>query len=176
MNKIITKNDKIINSYSSSSILFVLVGLIMIIMPGLITSSFGLVVGVFCILLGVSRILIFSKDNNEKFQLVFGILVFLIGVFLLANPKFISGIIPTVAGVVIILNAINKLSVIFNSRMVKTSYWISDLIVAIVLLCLGLIFVIHPIGTGETIIRVLGVILLIEGLYDILVIAHNRKK
>lgn len=152
-----------------TSILYVIFGLIMLLLPGVIIDSFGLVIGAFCLFIGVSQIYAYNISNynvSKNVNLVLGIVLILFGIYIFINPKFVTSIIPIIVGVLIIVNAFGKLSQLVLIK--KSGFDINNinLIINIVFLILGCILIFNPLKSIELLLRIVGIILLIDGLYD----------
>ena len=65
-------NNRVINSYSASSFIYVIVGLIMMIVPGMINSSFGYFIGAICLFIGSIQIYSYIENRARVFNLVIG--------------------------------------------------------------------------------------------------------
>ncbi len=169
-------NNRVINSYSASSFIYVVIGLIMMIIPGMVNSSFGYFIGAICLFIGSIQMYSYLENRARVFNLVIGVLFFLFGIYLFMNPTFIASIIPFVAGIFVIINAVGKLGDLLAIKDLKSTVWISNLIVTIVLLALGIVLIFNPLGSLELLIRVFGLILFVSGVYDIVMVTNVRKR
>lgn len=151
-----------------SALLYIIIGLLLIIFPGVLNDFFGLAIGALCLVIGVSKIYANSDSNMHNANLTIGILFTMFGIYLFINPKFLTAIIPVVAGVFVIVNAINKISRVMTYG--NSTYKTGDIIAAIILFILGVVLLFNPVGSVELLIRIFGGIILINGVYDFIVI------
>lgn len=156
----------------TSSIVYIVLGAIMIILPGFVNDFFSTIIGLVILIFGVaelaSYVSIRSYVPSAKYTLFFGLSLSLFGIYVLLNPNFISSIIPVISGILIIVDAINKLKQTSELKQAKYDKWWVNLIISIVLLIFGCILTKNPFGTVNLMIRIFGAVLLVDGLYDLL--------
>jgi uncharacterized membrane protein HdeD (DUF308 family) len=159
----------------TSALVYIALGTIMIIFPVFINDFFSTIVGVLILLFGISQITIYlykkSFSGLAKVTLALGIIGTVAGTYILLNPKFITSIIPLISGLIIIVNALNKIKQSAELKSSNYDKWWYTLVSAIVLLALGFILIANPFAAVEAIIRALGIILIVDGIYDILTVA-----
>lgn len=159
----------------TSAAVYIILGIIMIIFPAFINDFFSTIVGVLILLFGISQLVIYSSKSSYggliKITLGLGIIGTMAGIYILLNPKFITSIIPLISGLIIIINALNKVKQATELKEANYDKWWYTLISAIVLLALGFILIANPFAAVEVIIRTLGIILIVDGLYDIVTVA-----
>jgi uncharacterized membrane protein HdeD (DUF308 family) len=159
----------------TSAAFYIVLGIIMIIFPAFINDFFSTIVGVLILLFGVSQLAIYTSKSGYggmvKITLGLGVIGTLAGVYILLNPKFITSIIPLISGLIIIINALNKVKQSAELKASNYDKWWYTLVSALVLLTLGFILMANPFAAVEVIIRTLGIILIVEGIYDIVTVA-----
>ncbi len=164
----------------TSASVYIILGIIMVIFPVFVNNFFSTIVGVLILLFGISQITIYfhkkSYSNIVKVTLALGIIGTLAGTYILLNPKFITSIIPLVSGLVIIVNALNKIKQSAELKSANYYKWWHTLVSAIILLIIGCILISNPFEAVEIFIRVLGAILIVEGIYDIVTVASYTKE
>ena len=104
--------DSMKKSVMSSSIIYIVLGLVMIIIPGVVNDFFSTIIGVFFLFTGVSQLASYSSKKSyaagASANLIIGLAMTIFGIYIFLNPKFITSIIPIIAGIIILVNAINK--------------------------------------------------------------------
>jgi len=164
----------------TSATVYIILGIIMLVFPEFINDFFSTIVGVLILLFGVSQLAIYSSKNSYgglvKITLGLGIIATLAGIYILLNPKFITSMIPLISGLIIIVNALNKVKQSAELKSSNYNKWWYTLISAIVLLALGFILIANPFAAVEAIIRTLGIILIVEGIYDIITVASYSRE
>jgi uncharacterized membrane protein HdeD (DUF308 family) len=80
------------------TLLYVIMGLIMLLNPQFILDAVNYIVGIFVLIYGVIYIVRFLSKNTfntlSKFSLLAGLLCIVFGVYILLNPTLLSSIIP----------------------------------------------------------------------------------
>jgi uncharacterized membrane protein HdeD (DUF308 family) len=174
----ILKNMK--RSLITSSSINIILGIIFILFPAFVNDFFSTIVGLLILLFGVYQIVSYASKKSynvmSKVTLGLGIIGVFIGMYILLNPKFITSIIPLVSGLIIVINALNKIKQSSEFKASNYSKWWYNLISAIILLILGLILIYNPFKAVELIIRIFGIILIIEGIYDLITITSYSKE
>ena len=168
--------DSMKRSVMSSSIIYIVLGLVMIIIPGVVNDFFSTIIGVFFLFTGVSQLASYSSKKSyaagASANLIIGLAMTIFGIYIFLNPKFITSIIPIIAGIIILVNAINKVKQSIEYKTAKYSKWWINLISAVIVGIFGFILISNPFSTVEWLIRFLGFILLVDGLYN-MVIMNN---
>lgn len=163
-------------SVISNSIIYIILGFIMMIVPGFVNDFFSAIIGVFFLFVGVSQLASYSNKKSyatgANINLIFGLAMTIFGIYIFLNPKFITSIIPVIAGIVILVNAINKVKQSIEYRSAKYNKWWINLISAVIVGIFGFILISNPFSTVEWLIRFLGFVLFIDGLYN-MVIMNN---
>ncbi len=158
----------------TSATVYIILGIIMIVFPAFINDFFSTIVGVIILLFGLSQLAIYSSKNSfgglVKITLGLGIIGTMAGLYILLNPKFITSMIPLISGLIIIVNALNKVKQAAELRASNYDKWWYTLVSAIILLALGFLLIANPFAAVEVIIRTLGIILIVEGIYDIITV------
>ncbi len=159
----------------TSATIYIALGIIMIIFPAFINDFFSTIVGVLILLFGISQLAVYSSKSSYggviKITLGLGVIGTMAGIFILLNPKFITSIIPLVSGLIIIVNSLNKIKQAVELKASNYDKWWYTLVSAVVLIALGFILMANPFAAVEVIIRTLGIILIVDGVYDIVTVA-----
>lgn len=167
-------------SLFTTASIYIFFGIIMIIFPVFVNDFFSTIVGVLILLFGLSQVTIYLSQKNFtgmiKVTLGIGIIGILLGIYILLNPKFIASIIPLISGLVIIVNSINSIKQAVEFRKMNYKNWWYNLIASFLLFVTGCILIINPFGAVEMFIRILGIILIIDGIYNIFIIKACLKK
>ena len=154
----------------TTSIICILLGLILALMPGETLNFITYIIeGVF-ILVGAITIINFLKVNSKQDILsigfIQGVACILIAIFLIINPTLLVSILPICIGIWMIIGSLKKLQLIFKlgSVNVKVNFWY--IILAILMLTIGIIAVINPFETAIFIVRMLGIGIVSYALLD----------
>ncbi len=150
---------------------FVVVGLFLIIFPGVIAALAGYIIGALLVGFGVTRVIAyFDKDEEKKkgvFSLTIGIVSSVAGIYIIANPDVVSNFIVSIFGVIILVSGIVKLGNASKMRNSKMKNWWSSFAAGLISAIAGIVFIINPSVSHDIIMRVLGGVLIFEGISDL---------
>ena len=162
-----------------SAALYTLLGLVLLLWPERSTSVLCTMLGLVLVLCGISDILKFLSHRDGTLyaavHLVVGIILCAVGIWLMAQPTLIAVMIPRVIGALICIHGFNNLSGAFTLRKNRSSRWTAALLLAVVTLVLGVILVLSPFEAFTTVVRVIGLFLMYDGISDIWISAQIRK-
>ena len=103
-----------------------------------------------------------------NYELIEGILQFILGIITLINPDWVKAFFPMLIGMWIVLSSIIKFQFAINIKEDINSNWIIILTMSIITFILGLIIVFNPIGSVITITTLGGIVLFITELINII--------
>lgn len=163
---------KKLRNYSFAiSIVYIILGLLMILNPGFISNAINYVIGFLIILYGVVYIINLLTKKEEyilnRFNFFSGVMCISFGLFLVLNPEILQKLIPFCGSIIIFVDAIYQIR---NSIVLKKNgykYWYINLIVAGVFILFSVFVMIKAKEITETLIGVLGGVLLFDAILDI---------
>lgn len=150
---------------------FVVLGILLVIFPDKVANIAGYIAGALGIGFGVTKIIgYFSKSPEKKvtvFGLTIGIIFALAGIYIITRPHIVSNFIVSVFGVIIMVDGISKMKNALSLKKSGMKNYLAIFITATVELVLGIIFIINP-GLGlHTMLRIIGVVLIIAGVSNL---------
>ena len=170
---------KMRNSLIIMSVLYLILGIIMLIFPTEVSDFICYLVGLMFVFLGVSAVVMYMKEDEKtpfsSFTLVFGILFGAFGVYIVLNPKLLASFIPLVVGVFLIVDSISKLSLSFDLKKIQYKNWWQMMIVAFVILACGIFLLTTPFAVVKVSIMVIGAILIALSISNIFTIYSYSK-
>ncbi|HYX05402.1 MAG TPA: DUF308 domain-containing protein [Bacteroidales bacterium] len=147
-------------------VLFILFGLLALFYPGatLVTlvKWFGIIILIGGILLLIGSGIFKGIKQIHNFVLAEGILDILIGIAIIAYPRFVAGAVVVLFGIwalvsgILQLVSLNRLPAAFSGRGMI-------LVNGIISVLLGLLMLFNPFGSGKALLVVLGVYALFHG-------------
>lgn len=147
------------------------VGLVMLFWTGM---SLELIVSVFAVMLiiagAISVISYFVKHENPLIgygAIVVGAMVLVLGIWIFTHNHEFQAFIPTLFGIMMIVSGFANL--IQAGSLIAYRYrfsWLS-LIFAVATIVLGFVFVLRPLSVAGALIRIMGIILVYNGISDI---------
>lgn len=169
--KLITNAKRSEKSIIASSILTLVVGVMLAVYPGNTLSLIGKVIGVALMIIGVSQIVVFFKNTKEdriaSASFALGIILFAIGLYIFINDKSLTNVFTTIIGLLICIKSIYKIQLAISLKSYSNT-WKYNLVSGLIVLSMGLIIIFYPIETASTILRVIGIILIISSVYEII--------
>lgn len=162
---------KIRNGIFGFSLLIIALGAFLLVEPTasvyIICYLFG---GIIIICGGIDLTSYFISRKNRKyfrFDLIKGIAMLILGLFIIIRPEFVSAILPTIFGLVLILDGIAKILSAFDIRSGRDKAWIGIMAFGFVVCILGFITVIYPFTAVTLSMRVIGISLICDGVSNI---------
>lgn len=162
------------------SIVYIIVGLIMLLNPSFISDAVNYVIGGLVIIYGVIyTVSLYQKREigmYGKFDFLAGIICISFGLFLILNPDTLGSLIPFCVGIIILMDAIRF--IINSIKLKKLDYrsWIINLIVGIVFLAFSVLIIIKAKDISFLLIRFTGAFLIIDALLDFFTELRFRKR
>ena len=154
-----------------SALLYVVIGLVLLLRPELSTSVLCTALGIVLILRGLSDILdfVFHKDGSLYYslRLAGGIVIAAVGVWLVTKPTLIAVLVPRVIGLLILFHGCSNLGDTLKLQKNKSSQSLAALILSGITLALGVLLVVNPFAAFTTVVRVIGAVLIYDGVSDI---------
>lgn len=153
------------------SLLYVIMGLIMLLNPQFILDAVNYIVGTFILIFGVIYLVKFisKKDFNSlsKFNLLAGLLCITFGIYILLNPTLLSSIIPFSCGMLLLVDGLSKLKESFDLKKYQYNRWWISLIIAVLFIGFGVFMIFKAFAVSKVIIQIIGGILIVDALSDI---------
>ena len=171
----LNKLNKYLNSGIILTIVFLLVGGILIVKPDISFNIISYFIGASLIVSGIYLFIIDSKTNNIFINVfLYAILLTLIGILIILNPITLKVILPIFLGLWFLISGIFKIRL--DIYMKDEPYFILSLITNIITVICGVILLINPVESVSAITISLGIIIVvssISSLIDIIIFKKN---
>lgn len=171
----LNKLNKYLNSEIILTIVFLLVGGILIVKPDISFNIISYLIGASLIISGIYLFIIDSKTKNIFINVfLYAILLTLIGILIILNPITLKVILPIFLGLWFLISGIFKIRL--DIYMKDESYFIISLITNIITVICGFILLINPVESVSAITISLGIIIVvssISSLIDIIIFKKN---
>lgn len=171
----LNKLNKYLNSGIILTIVFLLVGGILIVKPDISFNIISYLIGASLIISGIYLFIIDSKTNNIFINVfLYAILLTLIGILIILNPVTLKVILPIFLGLWFLISGIFKIRL--DIYMKNEPYFILSLITNIITVICGVILLINPVESVSAITISLGIIIVvssISSLIDIIIFKKN---
>ena len=166
-------------AYLAISAVISLIGLAMLLFPGVSAELTGTVIGIAMMVFGLIKLAgYFSRDLFRlafQFDLAFGLLLIAIGVIVVINPIDALSFICIALGIPILADGLFKIQIAVDSRRFGIRNWWVILIVALITGFFGLTLVFRPAESAAVLMLMLGVALITEGALNMLTVLSAVK-
>lgn len=161
------------------SIVYIIVGLIMLLNPSFISNAVNYVIGVLVIIYGVFyTVSLYQKKDSglySKFDFLAGIICISFGLFLILNPDILVSLIPFCTGVVLFMDAISFIVNSFSLKKLGSKTWAVNLVIGIIFLGFSMYIIFTAKSITLLLIRFIGAFLIVDALLDFLTVLRLNK-
>ena len=157
--------------YIVLSVLLCVLGVVLMVFPTFSASVLEMICGAVFIAFGIIKLIgFFSKDLYRlafQFDLEFGILMIILGVFILVHTGSILHFICILLGILVLADALFRMRAALDARKFGITQWWMILAIAVVAAVFGVILIFHPEDGTKLIMIYLGMTLLFEGILSL---------
>jgi uncharacterized membrane protein HdeD (DUF308 family) len=160
-----------------TAILTLILGILLITSPGTAMRTVFLLVGWTLVISGAASLLtaIFSKGQPVgQGDLVLGLIQLATGLVVLMRPGFLMSLAGIVVGFVLLIHGIHDIQHARESKALGYD-WKLSMGVGIAAVVMGVIVMINPFSTIETLLRIAGIFLLVDGLADLVMVWRTTR-
>lgn len=162
-----------------SAFICMALGIILVVWPGLSVRMVCMAIGVVLVINGISRLMnfIFGRDGSifSQMNLVMGIIITVIGGWILFQPNTIIAMIPILVGIIIVIHGINNLQQTVSLCRSRYDKWWVALLLALITVGFGVLLIFNPFVAVDTLIRFIGLFLIYDGASDIWIMSRVSK-
>ena len=164
----IKKINQYINLSIVLSILFMIIGLLLVVWPQASLDTFAYIIGGIMIIYGIYSFIDSFNINPAfcLFQMTNSILSFLLGICIFLNPSIFESILPIVLGIFFIISGAFSSRIAYIIRGIDNSYVLS-LISSVLMIICGFILIINPQITAIMITTFIGIVLIVYAISDV---------
>lgn len=163
-----------------SSIIAFILGLIMVIYPGISLKTIGIIVGIYMIIHGI--VLVALDFNGKMYYMPFdgiisGILFILLGIVLIIMPGILTFALTLALGVWIIITSVSAIRMSIVVRK-EDPNWILILLIGILDLIVGILILFNPFASAISLAMFVGITLMVHSvinIIDMIIIKKNVK-
>lgn len=154
------------------SLLLCIIGLILIIWPGMSADIVGIVVGVTLIIFGVSRLISYYSKYAFRFMLrwdlFLGVALVLVGIVLLTGPRGLMKLLSIAIGISVLVDGLSKVQTAFAAKNARLGHWSIIMLFAVLSIIVGIVLIANNGKGARVIMTVLGISLLIDGISGVI--------
>lgn len=168
------------DTYVVTAICYIALGAVLFLYPALalnlVCSGIGMVVLVF----GAMKLLSYFRTKNDnlgkQLDLVIGIVLSVLGIFILVSPGVIAAMLPFAVGVYIFFDSVLNIRQALELKNVGFERWWSMLVLAVIMVVIGIIMLCNPFKTAALTVRVVGAIFFLRGISNIITVWFTDKQ
>ena len=154
------------------SILYLALGIFLLMVPGMALNIVCYALGGVVLACAAVQLIRYFAVERGVFQsqltLISGLVCLGLGAFLIIRSDIVVRILPIVFGLFVIFDSLGRIQNALELRRCKYSSWKGFLLLAVLSIVLGIVMILDPFGTMETLVMAIGVILIIEGALNLL--------
>ena len=158
------------NSLILTSILYTILGVVLMLRPGSALKLACTLIGVVTLGYGVVRVAGYFRGSGsyeQRFDLFLGAVLALLGVFLLVTPQVLVSVIPVALGLYILVDSVSAVKKALDMKALGFEKWWISLSAALVLALLGAVMVLRPFKAVESLVVFIGVGFVFDGVYTL---------
>ena len=157
-----------------SSLIYILMGLALIMKPGLVEDAFCYILAAAAILMGIVKLIAYmatkvetriAEDTNG---FAVGISLILLGLFVLMKSTMFVLLVPFVLGFMITFKGIEGIQNVLNLKKFGFGYRKGVMAVSVIIVIFGIVVMVNPFSTLKILLVMLGIGLLASGVFDLL--------
>lgn len=159
-----------------SAALCILLGIVLVVWPDLSMQIVCTAIGAVLLIGGGVRLAAYfmTKDGSvyAQMNLIMGIILAVVGVWILLQPDKVLAIIPIIVGIVIALHGVNNLQQAVSLCKEKYDKWWVALILGLLTVGFGVLLICKPFAALDTAVMMIGIFLIYDGVSDIWIVSR----
>lgn len=157
----------------------IVLGLILLILPGVAASVVLCGIGAVGIVIGIVHIVRYlmldARQAVASNDMALGLVWLVAGILVIVLKDFLISLLPVFFGLAVLLGGIAKIQFTLSFKRMNATRWYLELIGAVISIVLGTLILCNPFSTALLLMRIIGVALLIEGVQDLISIYTFKK-
>ncbi len=159
------------HNYFINAVIMVILGIVLVIWPHILGVMLCYLLGGALIVMGVFQLISFLRGERlgfyNKFVMMMGIVLVLLGIWICAQPRIVLSIIPVVVGIIVLIHGLMDIQYTLDIKKAGSEKWWIALIAAALTLIVGLLLVLNPFTVYEITMVLVGVAMLYDGGSDL---------
>lgn len=155
-----------------SSIIYVVLGVLLIIWPNIMTKNICYVVGFISIAIGIINLIDYMKHDivkdGYKYSMVVGLVFILVGIFVFGKMKMIMALIPFILGLAVTISGFMKLQNSIDLIRLKYDGWGVVMIIAGANIAYGIVLMANPFDSAKVLSICIGIGMIYSGVSDLI--------
>lgn len=147
------------------SLIFILLGIMLIARPEAIMSAIAIILGFIFIIIGVLKIIdYFASDRKDSYVFAMAVVLIIVGIVVMFCTEFILSAFRILIAIWIIYSGIMNLQTTIIWKDYKSRLWLTTLLLAIITIIAGCYILVN----SGALLQTVGIAILIYGLVDII--------
>ena len=156
-----------------------MLGLLLFIKSDDTIVAISYLVGGAIIILGILAFINFFKKKNSdfvsSFDIIYGMITVVFGIFILSNPKMVATIIPFIIGGWVLIKSSFKIAYAIELKNVENVIWKNVLVTSIISALVGVIMIFNPFKTSVVVFKIIGAAIIVYAILDIISTIQLKK-
>jgi len=159
-----------------SAVLCILLGIVLVVWPDMSMQVACATIGIVLLIGGIIRLaeyfMIRDGSMYAQMNLIMGIIIAVVGVWIMLKPDKVLAIIPIIIGIVIVLHGLNNLRQAVSLCRDQYDKWWVALALGILTVGFGLLLICRPFAALDTVVMLIGIFLIYDGISDIWIVSR----
>lgn len=166
-------------NYSLSAVICVILGIVLLVWPGQSTQVVCMILGIVLGGFGIIQIILYLATKEKTMvshsMMMLGIVLAVIGGWIVLKPDTIIKAIPMIVGILIVIHGLhNAVQAIDLKKMQYDNWWVA-LLLSLLTIALGVVLICNPFTVVDTVVRLIGAFLIYDGLSDMWILSRVFK-
>jgi len=166
-------------NYSLSALICVILGIVLLVWPGQSTQVVCMILGIVLGGFGIIQIILYLATQEKTMvshsMMMLGIVLAVIGGWIVLKPDTIIKAIPMIVGILIVIHGLhNAVQAIDLKKMQYDNWWVA-LLLSLLTVALGIILICNPFTAVDVVVRLIGAFLIYDGLSDMWILSRVFK-
>lgn len=166
-------------NYSLSALICVILGIVLLVWPGQSTQVVCMILGIVLGGFGIIQIILYLATQEKTMvshsMMMLGIVLAVIGGWIVLKPETIIKAIPMIVGILIVIHGLhNAVQAIDLKKMQYDNWWVA-LLLSLLTIALGVVLICNPFTVVDTVVRLIGAFLIYDGLSDMWILSRVFK-
>jgi len=158
-----------------ASIIYIILGFVIISNPQTALNIVSYTISISAIIYGIVITVINIANLKEEGNLLFGILLMVMGIALLIYPNSLNVLISLGIGIWFIASSVSRIKFATLLKDVQGINWIIILISAVITLMIGISFIFSPLASAVTLTTISGILMIAYSICDIFEIIFIKR-
>ena len=145
----------------------IIAGLLLLVFPQQSLNVITYAIGAVALIYGILKIVSYFRNREYSPLFTWELILVGIGIFSFTNPGGIFAILPIILGVLVLIEGISKAQRAMMLQKYGYPKWRAALLAAVLIALLGVLLILNPFGALVITVRVLGGVILVDGIMGI---------